>query len=107
LRTELSKWDGFVSSMLLGVESIRACDRYGRNFGNDARAWLDAVSLLPLDDRVLDTAVSLSPANLGTLDALHLATALTIRDEIGGFFTYDRPLAEAAVDHGFAVLPPA
>jgi predicted nucleic acid-binding protein len=93
--------------MLLGVESIRACDRYGPNFGRDAKAWLEGVSLLPLDDAVLDFAVSLSPPSLGTLDALHLATALTVREEIGAFFTYDRRLAEAASELGLYVFAPA
>jgi uncharacterized protein len=106
LRVELSRWDGYVSSVLLGVESIRVCDRYGRHFGRDARAWLDTVSLLPLDDAVLDRCVSLPPPSLGTLDALHLATALTIRDEIGAFLTYDRRLADAADACGFAVVQP-
>lgn len=92
--------------MLLGVESIRVCDRYGRDFGRDARAWLDAVSLLPLDDAVLDRSVSLHPPSLGTLDALHLATALTVRDEIGAFLTYDHRLADAAAACGFAVMQP-
>lgn len=104
LLSELSRWDGYVSSMLLGVEAIRACSRYGSDHATDARAWLEGVALLPLDDTVLDVATSLPPANVKTLDALHLATALTVRDEIGAFFTYDQRLAEAAVSHGLPVF---
>ena len=106
LRFELSQWDGFVSSMLLGVEAIRACARYGRDRAGDARAWLEGVSLLPLDDTTLDIATSLSPPTLRTLDALHLATALTVRAEIGAFFTYDERLAGVARDHGLPVMQP-
>jgi predicted nucleic acid-binding protein len=106
LRSELSRWDGYVSSMLLGVEAVRACARYGSDRAKDARAWLEGVALLPLDDVVLDVATSLSPVGVRTLDALHLATALTVQDEIGAFFTYDRRLAGAAADHGFRVLHP-
>lgn len=106
LRGELSHWDGFVSSVLLGVEAIRACSRYGSDRERDARAWLEGVSLLPLDDKVLDVAVSLSPPGVRTLDALHLATALTVRDEIGAFFTYDQRLAEAAAERGFPIFHP-
>jgi predicted nucleic acid-binding protein len=97
---------GFVSSVLLGVEAIRACGRFSRMAEKDAREWLEGVSLLPIDDSVLDLAVSLKPWKLRALDALHLATALTIKNEIGSFFTYDDRLAEAAADHGFAVLRP-
>lgn len=106
LRSEFARWDGYVSSMLLGVEAIRACSRYGSDRARDARAWLEGVSLLPIDDAVLDMATSLAPSTLRALDALHLATALTVQDEIGAFFTYDQRLAEAAASHGFTVLHP-
>jgi len=105
LRQELSRWPGFVSSMLLGVEAIRACARYGANYSADARAWLMNMALMPIDDEVLDRATTIGTPALRALDALHLATAETIRDEIGSFFTYDHRLADAAADHGFAVFP--
>ena len=44
---------------------------------------------------------------LRSLDAIHLATALSIRDDIGAFFTYDRRLAESAVDYGLPVASPS
>lgn len=106
LRLQLSHWGGFVSSMLLGVEAIRTCARYGAGYAEDARAWLEGVSLLPLDDAVLDVASSLAPATMRSLDALHLATALTVREEIGAFFSYDRRLSEAASEHGLPVVRP-
>ena len=55
--------------------------RHGRFW----RGW----RYLPLDDAVLDKAAAIHPAKLRSLDALHLATALSIRDEIGLFVTYD------------------
>jgi predicted nucleic acid-binding protein len=103
LRSELSRWDGYVSSMLLAVEAIRACSRYSPDSARDARAWLEGVSLLPLDDAVLDAATELAPPTLGTLDALHLATALTVREELGAFFTYDQRLFAAAKGQGITV----
>lgn len=91
--------------MLLAVEAIRASARYDRSCAEEARAWLEGISLLPLHDAVLDVATSLSPTTLRTLDALHLATAITVRDELGAFFTYDRRLAESAVEHGLPAMP--
>jgi predicted nucleic acid-binding protein len=93
--------------MLLGVEAVRACARYGTNYAVDAQAWLEDVALMPIDDEVLDRATTEGPAALRALDALHLATALTIKDEIGSFFTYDARLAEAALDQGFTVFHPS
>jgi predicted nucleic acid-binding protein len=107
LLAELARWEGYVSSSLLAVEAIRACARYGSGYGERARSWLEGLALLPLDDAVLDMAASLSPAGLRSLDALHLATALSIRDEIGVLFTYDQRLAEAAEGEGLVVAQPA
>lgn len=106
LRAEMSAWDGYVSSALLGVEAIRACSRHRSMYADEARAWLHDVALLPLDDALLDTATSLGPPLLRSLDAIHLATALSIRDDIGALFTYDERLAEAAGDRGFDVAQP-
>jgi predicted nucleic acid-binding protein len=95
-----------VSSALLGVEAIRACGRYKGSYASEARAFLEGVALLPLDDAVLDEAASIDPAELRSLDALHLATALSIRDEIGAFITYDERLASTATAHGLPVSQP-
>ena len=97
---ELAQWDGYVFSTLRGVEVIRASARYGNRYERDARDFLESVALLLLDDDVLDEAAALRPERLRTLDALHLGTALVLRDEIGLFVTYDQQLADAAAKHG-------
>jgi predicted nucleic acid-binding protein len=107
LRGALAEWDGYVSSALLGVEAVRACARYGPAYAADARAWLDGVALLPLDDAILDGAASLAPPDLRSLDAIHLATALDVREELGVLVSYDERLAAAARSHGIRVVAPA
>lgn len=107
LLAELVKWDGYVSSSLLGVEAIRACERYGEGYAADARSFLMDMSLLPLEDAVLTEAASVEPAMLRSLDAVHLATALSIRDEIGVFITYDHRLGRAAAGQGLVVAQPS
>lgn len=106
LLTELANWEGYVSSALLAVESIRACARRNAEDGREARRWLEGISLLPLDDAILDRATELEPAGLRSLDALHLATALSVKDEIGVFVAYDNRLAEAARKRGLPVSQP-
>lgn len=103
LISEIAEYGGYVSSMLLGVEAIRACARYGEQYAEQARAFLLDVALLPLDDLLLDRASTLGPTKLRSLDAIHLATALSVRDDLGAFFTYDTRLREAAVEHGLPV----
>jgi uncharacterized protein len=106
LRAAMTAWEGYVSSALLGVEAVRACSRHSSGYAEDAREWLLDVALLPLDDALLDEASALRPSRLRSLDAIHLVTALSVRDEIGVLFTYDDRLAEAAGDHGLPVAVP-
>jgi uncharacterized protein len=107
LLAELADWNGYVSSTLLAVESIRACSRRSAEDAREARRWLEGVSLLPIDDLILNIASELGPTSLRSLDALHLATALSVRDEVGLFVTYDERLAEAADNRGLPVAQPA
>lgn len=108
LRAELATWDGYVSSALLGVEAIRACARYGDpRYPEEARVWLHDVSLLPVDDTILEEATRLEPVGLRSLDAIHLATALSIREELSVIYSYDLRLSEAAAGHGLDVAAPA
>ncbi|CAN5239455.1 type II toxin-antitoxin system VapC family toxin [soil metagenome] len=95
-----------VSSWLLAVEAVRACARYGRDYADAARAGLERVSLLPLDEQILRRAQMLPPPQLRTLDALHLATALSIAADLAVLVTYDDRLAEAATAAGVTVIAP-
>jgi uncharacterized protein len=106
LRAEMATWEGYVSSALLGIEAIRACARHGDGYARAAREWLTDVSLLPLDDALWGAAAELQPVGLRSLDAIHLATALAVRKEIGAFIAYDDRLAEAAEAHALPVLRP-
>src|SRR5947209_2827538 len=77
-------------------------------FGAWARR-LDAAALVPLDQATLDAAETVSPSTVGTLDAIHLVTALRLADEglLEAVLTYDARLAAAAASHGLGVLAPA
>jgi predicted nucleic acid-binding protein len=65
------------------------------------------VALVPIDDHVLERAARLEPADLPTPDVLHLATALSLGEEIGVVLTYDDRLAGAARAAGLSVRSPA
>jgi predicted nucleic acid-binding protein len=41
-----------------------------------------------------------------TLDALHLAIALSLGDDLDGLVTYDSRMADAARRHGVTVIGP-
>ena len=67
---------------------------------------LDALTLLSLTADISERAADLDPAILGSLDALHLASALSLAEELEGILTYDERLGVAAGLHGVAVVAP-
>ena len=103
----LRAWPAHVGSVLLRVEAERACGRHGEEWVARARQGLGGYALLQLDDAVLRAAAALQPATLRTLDALHLATALSIGRRLGVLFSYDDRLCDAASAAGVAVERPA
>jgi predicted nucleic acid-binding protein len=62
--------------------------------------------LLNLTPAVCERAGSLEPVVLRSLDALHLATALELGDDLDGIVTYDERLGDAARILGYAVVAP-
>jgi predicted nucleic acid-binding protein len=111
-----AQWEHAYSSELLRVEVLRTIDRNRlRNALTDrevaelatkAHAVFDAIEFVALTPAVLNRASHSFSTALGTLDALHLATALRLT-EAGGvdltFLTHDAELALAARSVNFAV----
>jgi predicted nucleic acid-binding protein len=96
-----------VSSDLLRTELLRAVRRSGAAHDLDVDDGLAAIDMLPATGAVFDAAGTLEPLELRSLDAVHLATAIDIRDDCDGFITYDDRLAAAARHHGLDVLAPS
>ena len=94
------------SSDLLRTEALRAARRHSSDALALARLRLDAVTLLSITADVCERAAELDPAILHSLDALHLATALSLTDDLEGVITYDDRLAEGAALHGVGVVAP-
>jgi predicted nucleic acid-binding protein len=106
-----------VSSALIITECLRTLDRVqlrvnlpdievaGRR--STLLALLDSLELVEIDSFVLDRAAQPMPTELGTLDAIHLASALLWKDLMGLdaiMATHDGSLGVAARAHGFKVL---
>lgn len=110
-----SKIGNAVSSELIRLECLRTIDRARLRLGFDDRLVarlradvleaVDAFTLVAIDSLVLDRASQPFPTLVGTLDAIHLASALLIREDIDGleFATHDDELGTAARATGFAV----
>ena len=95
------------SSDLLRTELLRATRRGAPDHMARARTVLDSVILLQLDSATFERAAELDPLTLRRLDALHLACALELGDELDGLVTYDERLTSAAARHGVEVIAPS
>jgi len=68
---------------------------------------LARIDLIRLNDRVLNSAGTLQPVLLRSLDAIHLATAGRLGVDLGEIVTYDERMAAAATSMGFKVAAPS
>lgn len=95
-----------MSCALARVEVIRAVRAHGRPAINRARQLLERISLLRLDDVLLDQAAALNGATLRSLDAIHLAAAQALGAGLAEVITYDHRMADAAQQIGLPVIAP-
>jgi predicted nucleic acid-binding protein len=116
----LPEWrhiDRGVSSALVMTESLRTLDRVRLRGGlsdievarrrSAILALIDSLELVEIDTPVLNRAAQPMPTELGTLDAIHLASALLWKDAFGidpSMATHDKALGLAAQAHGLKVL---
>ena len=91
---------------LLRTEALRTARRHSTDALREARDRLDAVTIIEVSTAICERAADLDPAILRSLDALHLAAALSIGPELEGVLTYDDRLAAAGALHGVAVIAP-
>ncbi len=111
---DLRRQDALISRELVVVESVRTVDRLrllGRLTTEEAadrlrslHDWLEALDLVLLRPAVLRRAGEPMPTPIGTLDPIHLASALLWRERQGpitAIATHDAALARAARSFGF------
>ncbi len=105
----LKTWPERLSSALALTELPRALGRAGQGAAayRRAREVLGRIALVDVDRRILATAAALEPRALRTLDAIHLATALAVREDLEIVVTYDRRLRAAAERVQIDVVAPA
>ena len=94
-----------VASELVLTELVRVV-RLRSGSTHSARALLETLDLVPADQQLLASAGVLQPDGLRSLDAIHLATALTLGDACEGIITYDTRMQEAARAAGLTVPAP-
>ncbi|CAJ59227.1 MULTISPECIES: type II toxin-antitoxin system VapC family toxin [Frankia] len=96
-----------VSSALLAVELTRLLGLINPAILGLAESFLSSdVDLVQITPPLLADASRVPPARLRTLDAIHLATALDLRDSLDIVLSYDKLLIEAVSASGLVPASP-
>lgn len=107
LRTFLSSDLSLISSRIAAVEVRRVAVRQReRNTDKQVQSVLEGVLFVELDQTIAAAAGVVPPPPLGALDAIHLASAESVENEIAAVITYDIRLADAARAAGLTVISP-
>ena len=107
LRRFLRRRRPLVASGLARTEVVRAVRSLGTEALRRADEVLARFELVRITDRILAAAGALEPSELGTLDAIHLATASHFGATLQHVVTYDSRMADAARAMGLAVVAPS
>ena len=107
LEADLADRPGLITSHLAVLECRRAARRSkAARLLHTFDAVVEALYLLDITPALLDHAARADPATLRALDAIHLATALSLDEPDLELITYDDRLAEAARASGLTVVQP-
>jgi len=96
----------WVSSALLKIEVTRAVTRAMPALLPDARDLLLAFSVVAIDDEIVETAMNEPDRGLRSLDAIHVATARVLREDLAAIVSYDDRLLKAASEAGMNTASP-
>ena len=106
LRRYLRRREPFVSSGLARTEVLRALLPAGDEAVARGRSVLQRLDLVRVNDRILNAAGALRPPELRSIDAIHLATAHQLGEELQALVTYEDRMATAAKQLGFRIAQP-
>ena len=116
MKREADRWDEWVSCAISQTEVMRAARQAAAAAETEgdatemlrrAEALLRRIPMIDADLPLLSQAAAVDPVSMRSLDAIHVAAALSLGQDLGALFTYDRRLADAAREHNLSVLSPA
>ncbi len=106
-RTALGDWPVQVASELIRVEAVCTARRLGGDeILQRANAAIERINLIPISPEIIELATGAHTPPLRAMDAIHLATALMMRQDLGAIFVYDSDLYAAALGHDLNALAP-
>jgi uncharacterized protein len=113
VEVELLRWARLATSVVKEVELPRSVAR-AREERPDAvidgsvvlQGVLASAAIVPLDADIVAKARDVSPVHVSTLDAIHIASALSLGDELAAVATYDHRMQDALAKLKIEVVAP-
>lgn len=113
IEQELLQWDELATSVITEIELPRAVAR-AREERPDAvidgsivlQGVLASAAIIPLSENIVTAARSVKPVNVGALDAIHIASAISLGRQLAGVATYDKRMQDALQPLGINVVAP-
>jgi predicted nucleic acid-binding protein len=96
-----------IASRVSRVEVTRTIIRYEPDLLDATYDILADIQMVPVEDSIITIAENLPQfIELRSLDSLHIASALAIKNVLKGIITYDKEMVIAAEALGFEVSSP-
>ena len=105
-RARLAASELVVAEVPRALARLRSGTAEAARIRREERRVLAGLDLVPLTRPLLTSAGRLGPSRLRTLDAVHVASALTLGSELDALVSYDRRQLDAAGRAGLAVMSP-
>jgi uncharacterized protein len=103
----LRRWPRRASAALLWTEALRAAQRRPGARLDRAQRLLRRIAIIQVDLDLFRQAGLLGPPTMRSLDAIHLASAVSLGTDLGVLICYDERLVAAAASLGLPVAAPA
>jgi uncharacterized protein len=113
IERELLTWKELATSVIAEVELPRAVAR-AREERSEAvidgsvvlQGVLSSAAIVPLSEGIVAAARKVKPIHVGALDAIHIASALSLGVQLAGVATYDKRMQDALKLLGIQVIAP-
>lgn len=113
IEQELVRWPNLATSIVTEVELPRAVAR-AREDRPDAvidgslilQGVVASAAIIELSEEIVAAARIVGPVHVGALDAIHIASALSLDKDLAGVATYDGRMADALTRVGVNVIAP-
>jgi len=107
LRRYVRRREPLVTSALSRTEVARALLPLGVAAVDRGMQMLSLIEVIRINDRILGTAGTLLPEELRSLDAIHIATAQLLGEDLARIVSYDERMLEAAAVLRLPVAAPS